>query len=278
MQHGLVQEGDLVHDLLAGGGIDLYGLVRILVGQVPLLQVGEGHAQPEGRVAELVGDAQLRLEGQLLLLVGEGRALHPDVAQQRAHRKTKCLLVEHPAEVHRPGRAVVGVVLCGDELEVGPHLEQTVDGPRGSDLEDVLTGRERAELLPGLVGALEGAVVHELHGAAERGGDAVEVVRVAAVADVDVLEIRQVAQRQLPAHRGVQQRRVVERQVQVVVQHGDGMPAQRRQPGGAGDVQHSEGGPATQLGAQAGERKEDEQDGRDAVHAEHGFGTQDSGR
>ena len=107
--------------------------------------------------------------------------------------------MEGATQVHAPGGGAIGIQGTVDELHIGTHGEQAVDGISRTDLEDLLAGPELSQHLPHFIRSLEGAVIQVLDRSRHRDPGAVQVVRVGGVTHFDPIEIGQIAQGHLAA-------------------------------------------------------------------------------
>ena len=167
---------------LAREGVGLGGgTQRVLVAEVPPLQLVGGEEEAEGRFGEFVGHLGRELERKTFARAVEGEELRPDIARCQGGGKAFRWAEIAQHEVEREGKGAILVILrqhgSGHHAEVQLVVVGETPGHRDAPTrtERIVGGMEvsRADFL--LVVALKRAIVVEAESEEHRGDTSAEV-------------------------------------------------------------------------------------------------------
>ena len=188
---------------------------RVFVAQVPALQLGGGEEKPERGIPEFIRQLGTQLERQGFDRLVECQHLRPDIAGH--HRGGEGAAVTDIAaghiEEHR--KSSVTFILRKNWLEIGPDAEVAIEPQSPADAESIVAGAEGAQMVLFPVVLLEASVIHEVEAEAD-GAQPVEGVGIGDRPHSAATEHRHDTQHTRAAHRGAQQRGIVDTDGEVV--------------------------------------------------------------
>ena len=119
----------------------------------------------------------------------------------------------------------------GDGLEVGAQGQAVIHLLACPDVDGVFGGLEGAQLIAQLVGLVESTIADVLYAGVAGQARLAEMMGVAGIAVADARYMETVAEGKLLVHAFIEQGRVGQREVGVVIANGDQVAAQGGHPG-----------------------------------------------
>jgi len=210
---------------------------RIIVPDIPALQVVEGQVKPHREALKLHREARLQIKGYRLThtaAIAVGRELAADIFGYDAGYDAMRRVIDRDTHISRHTERMIATIPGADDLQVQPCGEDPAKVIAATAVEVKFIRRDiRFEHIARIIGLRYRAVVDILH-THTIGTPLAKVLHEAGIAIVHTARIGHGAKRCLPRHQRIERGRIGQLGSRIVVYRGDiGLAEGRSAPGGS---------------------------------------------